>query len=118
VTPLELCQDELVATKTPTPDFLSEDLTPATAIYWGFEAAKVLLTITTAAAASLDVPEGEEQPVMTEALNGVAMALTGYTYALVQLEVLPEAALLAIRAGTMPETGSTLAAVPGPAKAV
>jgi hypothetical protein len=118
VTPLELCQDELVATKTPTPDFLSEDLTPATAIYWGFEAAKVLLTITTAAAASLDVPEGEEQPVMTEALNGVAMALTGYTYALVQLEVLPEAALLAIRDGQVPGTGSTLAAVPGPAKAV
>jgi hypothetical protein len=102
MTPLELVQDELAATKTPTPDFLAEDLTPTAAIYWGFEAAKVLLTITTAAAASLDVPEGEEQPVMTEALNGVSQALVGYLYALVKLEVLPEAALQAIRDGQTP----------------
>jgi hypothetical protein len=118
VTPLELCQDELVATKTPTPDFLAEDLTPATAIYWGFEAAKVLLTIVTAAAASLDAPEGEEQPVMTEALNGVSQALVGYLYALVQLEVLPKVALEAVEAGQVPDIGTPLAATPGPAKAV
>jgi hypothetical protein len=118
VTPLELVQDELANTHHVEPDFLGQDFTPSTALFWMFGAAQEMLTIITAAAASLDVPEGEEQPVMTEALNGVSMALMGYTYALVQLQVLPQAALDAIRAGTMPETGSTLVAVPGPAKAV
>src|SRR5271154_2237916 len=102
VTPLEMCQAELADAKTLTPDFLAEDLTPAAAILWGFEASKVLLTMVTAAAASLDVPEDEEQPVMTEVLNGVSSALAGYMYALVKLEVLPEAALEAIASGTKP----------------
>jgi hypothetical protein len=96
MTPLEMCQTELVEAKCPTPDFLGEDLTPGTILYWLFEAAKVAMTAVNAAAISLDVPEGEEQPVMTEVMNGTAQALVGYTYALVKLEVLPQAALDAI----------------------
>jgi hypothetical protein len=102
VTPLELVQDELANTHHVEPDFLGQDFTPSTALFWMFGAAQEMLTIITAAAVSLDVPQGEEQSVMTEALNGVSMALVGYTYALVQLEVLPQAALDAIKAGKAP----------------
>jgi hypothetical protein len=118
MTPLELVKDELANVVHVEPDFLSQDFTPSTALFWMFGAAQEMLTIITVAAASLDVPEGEEQPVMTEALNGVSQALVGYVYALVQLEVLPQAALDAIRAGQVVETLSTPGAVPGPAKAV
>lgn len=96
MTPLEMCQAELADAKVPTPDFLGEDLTPAPLLLWCFEAAKIALTAVTAGAASLEAGEDEEVPVMTEVLNGVSQALMGYMYALVKLEVLPEAALEAI----------------------
>src|SRR5579862_582872 len=101
MTPLEMCQAELVDAKVPTPDFLGEDLTPGTILYWLSEAAKIAMTAVNAAALALETPEDEEQPVMTEVMNGTAQALVGYTYALVQLQVLPEAALEAIRSGAV-----------------
>lgn len=99
MTPLEACQAELVDAKVPTPDFLGEDLTPPTILYWCFEAAKIALTAVTAGAASLTEAQDEEQPVMTEVLNGVTFALAGYTHALVALDVLPKQAEEAISSG-------------------
>lgn len=100
MTPLEMCQAELADAKVPTPDFLGEDLTPAPLLLWCFEAAKIALTAVTAGAVAIQGDEDTEVPVMTEVLNGVSQALAGYMYALVKLEVLPQAALDSISAGS------------------
>lgn len=99
MTALEFCQAELAGAKAPDPGWIEQDLTPATAIYYGFEVAKVLLTIATAAAASLEEDPNQDQPVMTEVLNGAAFALAGYIHALVALEVLPKSAEEAMASG-------------------
>ena len=97
MTPLEACQAELVEANTPSPDFLGEDLTPAPILLWMFEASKIAMQAVTAAAAALEVDPDEPQPVMSDVLNGVSMALGGYMYALVRLEVFPPEALEAVK---------------------
>lgn len=90
MTALDDARTELGTKAVPMPDFLEEDVTPVTALYWLWEASKVGLGIATAFAQNLQLDGDEEQPVITELLNGASFALAGMTHALVALEVLPK----------------------------
>ena len=98
-TPLEVAQEELAAAHAPDPRWMEEDLSPHAVLLYCWEQAKVALEVATAAATSLGGPADEEQPVVNEVLNGVSAALAGYTVSLCALEVLPPAALDALKAG-------------------
>lgn len=92
MTALDDAQSELGTKMIPLPEWLEEDVTPVTALYWVYEAVKLALPIATGFAQNLQIDEAEEQPVLTELLNGVSFAVAGMTHAMVALEVLPQEA--------------------------
>jgi hypothetical protein len=99
VSTLKDAEDELAKAKLPLPAFLEEDVSPPTALYWLWEAAKTGVVIIRAFAENLQLDTSEEQPVLTEAMNGCLAALVGYTHTLVALEVLPPEAEEALARG-------------------
>jgi len=88
-TALEQAQEELAASMVPWPDDFMGDYTPQAGLLFGRQVAMCLLGMVTDAAASLGSDPAEEEPVVMEALNGVAAAVAGFTHALVALGVLP-----------------------------
>ena len=100
MTALEQAQAELSDAMVPMPADYMDDLTPQAGLLLGFELAKFCLTMVTDAAASLGVPDGEEQPTISEVLNGVSAMVAGACHALVALGVLPQAAEDALEVGT------------------
>jgi hypothetical protein len=93
------CEAELTPAHAVLLESIEEDLTPQAALYFCWEMAKVALTIATAAAASLADPDDDNQPVLSEMINGVSEALAGYTVALMALDVLPPVAGEAMKSG-------------------
>ena len=86
---LEAVQDELAKLLWPWPDDYVEEGTPPAVLFYGRQFAMAALKVVTGAAASLaDEDDGEPGP-LAEVLNGVSMAVVGFTHALVALEVLP-----------------------------
>ncbi len=106
MTTLEQVQAELADGMAPLPELWAYDLSPQAAVLYAWELAKTVLSVQAAAAMSTGADVEEEQPVITEILNGCSAALAGYTHALVVLEVLPQAAedALVTGAGT-PQSG-------------
>jgi hypothetical protein len=88
-TPLETAQAELAESKTPFPDLFMFDYTPQAGLLFGRQVAMCLLKMVTDAAAGVAQSDGEDQPTVSEVLNGVAMAVAGLTHALVAIGVLP-----------------------------
>jgi hypothetical protein len=83
---------ELAESFVPHPDEFLDDFTPQAAMMFGRQVSMKLLQIATGAAASLsDDSEGIE-PVVSEFLNGAALAVAGHTHALVAVGVLPKEA--------------------------
>ena len=121
MTPLETAQAELAESKTPFPDLFMFDYTPQAGLLFGRQVAMCLLKMVTDAAASLtyaspevlavdaaddnavmgalDSARDEEQPVVSEILNGVAMAVAGLTHSLVAIGLLPAEAEEALSNG-------------------
>ena len=99
MTYLDQAQSELADATMPIPSDFLEELSPQAATLWCWEAAKSLLTVLTAAATSLGAGDDEEQPTVTEVLNGAAASLAGLTHVLVALQVLPPEAEEAMTAG-------------------
>jgi hypothetical protein len=89
VTALELAQKELSDSMVPWPDDFMTDYTPQAGLLFGRQVAMCLLKMVTDAAASIATGPDEEEPNVSEVLNGVSMAIAGLTHALVALEVLP-----------------------------
>ena len=88
-TALELAQTELSDSMVPWPDDFMTDYTPQAGLLFGRQVAMCLLKMVTDAAASVATGPDEEEPTVSEVLNGVSMAIAGLTHALVALEVLP-----------------------------
>lgn len=86
---LELAQTELSDSMVPWPDDFMTDYTPQAGLLFGRQVAMCLLKMVTDAAASVATGPDEEEPTVSEVLNGVSMAIAGLTHALVALEVLP-----------------------------
>ena len=97
--PLETVQAELAKLHFPWPADFLPDATPQAALEYARQLASVLLGMVTDAAASLAGPADEEQPTVSEVLNGVAMMVAGATHALVALGVLPVEAEEALSSG-------------------
>jgi hypothetical protein len=96
---LDAVQGELSTAHFPFPaDFLS-DVSPQAAIEFGRQVAGILLQMVTDAAALIAKEDGDDQPTVNEALNGVAMMVAGATHALVALGVLPVEAEEALAGG-------------------
>lgn len=89
MTALDAAQAELGQTMMPHPDEFMEDYSPQAALLFGRQVAMSCLRICVAAATSLNVADGDEEPTSTEVLNGVAAGVMGFTHALVALGVLP-----------------------------
>ncbi len=86
---LELALAELADSMTPHPSEFMADYSPGAALLFLRQVAEQMLGILAGAAASVMAEPDEEQPVLSEALNGVAACLAGSTHALVALGVLP-----------------------------
>lgn len=91
-TALELAQAELGESMAPWPDDFMTDYSPQAASLFLRQCAMVALQMATAATASLAEAPDEAEPVASEVLNGIAMAVAGSTHALVALGVLPSEA--------------------------
>jgi hypothetical protein len=98
-TPLEAAQAELAKTMTPWPDEFMFTLTPQAGLLFGRQVAMCLLKMVTDGAAMIATEAGEDQPTVSEVLNGVAMAVAGLTHALVAIGVLPVEAEEALAGG-------------------
>jgi hypothetical protein len=120
---LEAVKAELAKLHFPWPADFLPDATPQAGIEYGRQVASVLLGMVTDAAASLagpavvlkstdglakavgpaelDTRGDEDQPVVSEVLNGVAMMVVGATHALVALGVLPVEAEEALSVGNL-----------------
>ena len=89
---LRATQEELQDAMAPVPEDYMQDFSPPAALVYARLVAMQALTICMAATASLKLDETEEQPTLTEVLNGCMAAVAGFTHALVSLEVLPKEA--------------------------
>jgi hypothetical protein len=98
-TPLQAVQAELAAAMYPWPDDVMDDLTPQAGLVVLRQTAMQCLRMVTDAAGSLAADGNEEQPTISEVLNGVAAAVAGATHALVALGVLPAEAEQALEVG-------------------
>jgi hypothetical protein len=97
MTLLEDVKQELADHMIPHPDWIDKELGPEAALFYAYQVAEVIMPIAVAACVSLNVDPNEEQPVLSELLNGCAAAYVGYAHALVALAVLPPEAEEAIR---------------------
>ena len=86
---LKATQEELQDAMAPVPEDYMQTFSPPAALVYARLVAMQALTICMAATAELQLDGTEEQPTLTEVLNGCMAAVAGFTHALVSLEVLP-----------------------------
>lgn len=86
---LDTVQSELSEKMVPWPDDYVEDLSPPATLFLLRQMAMAALKVATGAVLSLKEDGDEENPTLTEVMNGVAAAVAGATHACVALGVLP-----------------------------
>ena len=100
--PIDQVLAELADTMMPHPDEYLDTYTPGAAFMLGRQVYMACLLIAAGASALLAQDDGDNQPVANEVLNGVAMAVAGFTHALVTLDILPKEAEEALAAPLAP----------------